>query len=320
MSSYIVRRLIQSIPLLVGITLISFFIMQMAPGDPMMMLVSPDIDVDSLEAMRAELGLDRPVYVQYFSWISQLLRGNMGYAVQTGRPVLELITERVPATLLLTASAVVFGYVVAIPLGVISALKQHGFVDYMLTLLAFLGISTPSFFAAILLVYVFAIYFNLLPTSGYYTLGEGLTGIANLVDRLRYLILPLIALSTRQIAQIMRFTRSSMLDVLNQDYVRTARAKGLHERMVIYKHALRNALLPIVTLLGLTLPSLIGGSFIIETIFAWPGMGRLGVSAIFAREYPILMGLNVLVAILVLVGNLLADVLYAFVDPRIQYS
>ncbi len=320
MQDYLVRRLLQSIPLLIGITLISFAIMQLAPGDPMSTMISPDLDMEAVDARRAELGLDQPIYVQYFRWLSELLSGNMGYAVQSGRPVLQMIVERIPATLLLTASALAFAYIVAVPLGVISALKQHNLADYLLTLFAFLGISTPSFFAGILLVYVFAIQLNLLPTSGHYSIGEGLIGFAATADRLRYLLLPMLALGTRHLAQVMRFTRSSMLDVLNQDYIRTARAKGIHERVVVYKHALRNALLPIVTLLGLTLPALIGGSFIIETIFAWPGMGRLGVNAIFAREYPILMGLNVLVACMVLMGNLLADVMYAFVDPRIQYS
>jgi len=318
--NYVIRRLLQSIPLLIGITLITFIIMQMAPGDPMSALMSPDIPPEVMEARRAQLGLDRPVHVQYLAWLTELLQGNLGYAIRSGRPVFEMIVERLPATFLLTVSSLVFAYVIAIPLGIISGLRQHSAVDYVLTFFAFLGISTPSFFLGIILVYVFAINLSLLPTSGHQTVGADLSGMAVYLDRLKYLVLPMLALGSRFLAQAIRFMRSSILDVLSQDYVRTARSKGLPERTVVYKHALRNAMLPVITLLGITLPLLFGGAVVIETVFAWPGIGRLGVNAILSREYPVLMGINLFIACMVLMGNLLADVLYAFVDPRIQYS
>ncbi len=320
MGPYVVRRFIQSVPLLIGITIITFGIMQLAPGNPLMMMVSPDTSPEDYLRVQEQLGMDRPLPVQYLRWLGQVLRGNLGYAVQSGRPVAQLILERLPATMTLSASALIVSYLLSIPLGVMSALKQHSVTDYCLTLFAFWGLSIPNFFFGVILVYVFSLRLNLLPTSGHTSIYEEFTGLALILDRMRYLVLPVLALALSGTASNMRYTRSSMLDVLGQDYIRTARAKGLSGRVVIYKHALRNALLPIITVFGMTVPFLLGGSFIIETIFAWPGMGRLGVSAIFAREYPILMGLNLLTSSLVLFGNLLADVLYALADPRIQYS
>ncbi|MFO8060799.1 MAG: ABC transporter permease [Bacillota bacterium] len=320
MGAYVVRRIIQSVPLLIGITIITFGIMQLAPGNPLMMMVNPDTSPEDYLKVQEQLGMDRPLHIQYLRWLGQVLRGNLGYAVQSGRPVAELILERLPATITLSLSALAVSYTLSIPLGVISALRQHSVVDYCLTLFAFWGLSIPNFFFAVILVYIFSLRLNLLPTSGHMSIYEEFTGLAFVLDRVRYLILPVLALALGGMASNMRYTRSSMLDVLGEDYIRTARAKGLAGRVVIYKHALRNALLPIITVFGMTVPFLLGGSFIIETIFAWPGMGRLGVSAIFAREYPILMGLNLLTSSLVLFGNLLADVLYAFADPRIHYS
>lgn len=294
--------------------------MQLAPGSPLMMMVDPEASPEDYIRIQEELGLDRPLHVQYLRWLAQVLRGNLGYAVQSGRPVAAMILERMPATLLLTLSAVIVSYIIAVPLGVVSALRQHSSVDYVLTLFAFWGLSIPDFFFGVLLVYVFSLRLNMFPTSGYRTIGASLTGMSLVTDRLRYMVLPMMVLALRGIASNMRYTRSSMLEVLGQDFIRTARAKGLPGRTVVYRHALRNAMLPVITMFGLTVPFLLGGSFIVETIFAWPGMGRLGVNAIFAREYPILMGLNLLTSTLVLAGNLLADILYALVDPRIQYT
>lgn len=320
MGEYTLRRILACLPLLVGITAVTFGIMQLAPGSPLMMMVDPDASPEDYIRIQEELGMDRPLHVQYVRWLGQVLQGNLGYAVQTGRPVAEMIFERMPATLLLTLSAVIVSYLIAVPLGVISALRQHSVTDYILTLFAFWGLSIPDFFFGVLLVYIFSLRLNLFPTSGYRTIGAGLAGLSLVTDRLRYMVLPMMVLALRGIASNMRYTRSSMLEVLGQDFIRTARAKGLPGRTVVYRHALRNAMLPVITMFGLTVPFLLGGSFIVETIFAWPGMGRLGVNAIFAREYPILMGLNLLTSTLVLGGNLLADILYAFVDPRIQYT
>lgn len=320
MGEYTLRRILSCLPLLIGITAVTFGIMQLAPGSPLMMMVDPDASPEDYIRIQEELGLDRPLHVQYVRWLGQVLRGNLGYAVQTGRPVAEMILERMPATLLLTLSAVIVSYTIAVPLGVVSALRQHSAVDYSLTLFAFWGLSIPDFFFGVLLVYVFSLRLNMFPTSGYRTIGASFAGLAFIMDRLRYMILPMMVLALRGIASNMRYTRSSMLEVMGQDFIRTARAKGLPGRVVVYRHALRNAMLPVITMLGLTVPFLLGSSFIVETIFAWPGMGRLGVNAIFSREYPILMGLNLLTSTLVLGGNLLADILYALVDPRIQYT
>lgn len=320
MSQYVIRRLLQSLILLVGITLITFSLMQLAPGNPLTMMIDPDFDPQEIAAARSALGMDRPILVQYFSWLQELVKGNLGYAVRTGRSVSSLILNRLPATLLLTIASWCFAYFFGILLGVLSALNRGRFSDYFLTVFSFLGLSIPNFFLGLFLIFIFSIQLNWFPTSGYRTLFADLQGLGLIMDRLKYLILPSIALGFPGLATAMRFTRSSVLEVLAEDFVRTARSKGLSERIVIYKHALRNALLPVVTILGLSVPFLFSGSFIIESVFGWPGMGKLGVDAVFAREYPIIMGVNLIASTLVLLGNLGADLLYAVVDPRIRYT
>jgi len=320
MQQYVARRILQVVPLLIGITLVTFFIMQLAPGNPMRLMIDPTIDPEEIAAAEEKLGLNDPIIVQYFRWVTELAQGNMGYAVRNGRPVAEIIFERLPATLLLTSTAFAIGFGLAIPLGVFSALRRYSTADYFLTVFSFLGLSIPSFFFGLGLIYIFALKLRLLPTSGVETIGAGLQGLALWKDRALHVIMPAMALGLQQVAVVMRYTRSGMLETLGKDYIRTARAKGLSERVVVYRHALRNAVIPVITIFGMSLPFLFGGAFIVEQVFAWPGMGRLGIEAIFAREYPIIMGINLFTSSLVLLGNLLADLMYAWVDPRIRYS
>lgn len=320
MSKYIVRRLLQAIPILVGITLVTFFIMRLAPGDPMRLMIDPRIDPSEILKAEERLGLHRPLIVQYFAWLRELCHGNLGYAIKTGRPVAQMIGERLPATFVLAAASLLLSFGFAIPVGVYSAVRKYSPADYALTVASLFGISVPSFFFGLGLIYVFSVKLGWLPTSGLATIGVPLHGWPLVADRLRHLILPMTVLALANTAAIMRHTRSAMVEMLGMDFIRTARAKGLAEKVVVFKHALRNALIPVITLFGLCIPELFAGSFITETIFAWPGMGRLGVEAIWAREYPVVMGINLLVSVMVLVGNLTADVLYAVVNSEIRYN
>lgn len=310
----------QAIPLIIGITVITFFIAHLAPGNPLRLMIDPSSTPQEIAEAETRMGLDRPVAVQYFSWLSGLASGNLGYSIRTGRPVMQLILDRLPATLLLTGTSWLLGFIVAIPLGVYSALRKYSISDYFLTVFTFFGLSIPVFFFGLGLIYLFGVRLGWLPTHGVQSVGRVLSGWPYYADRLRHMLLPVTVLSLPNIASIMRYTRSSMLEVVRADYVRTARAKGLKGYMVVYKHALRNALIPVITLMGLTIPRLFGGAFITETVFSWPGLGKLGVDAIFSREYPIIMGINLFTAVLVLAGNLMADILYAVANPEIRYS
>lgn len=320
MKKYIFKRILQSIPILIGITLLTFCIMQLAPGNPMQTMINPRISPEELAKAEKSLGLDKPMIIQFFNWFKEILRGNLGYTVKTGQPVIGLILERLPATLLLTATAFILSFVAGVPLGVYSATHKYSKADYGLTVFAFIGISIPAFFFGIALIYLFAVKLGWFPTSGLSTINLQGSGFTIFIDKLKHLILPAFVLALPNLATVMRFTRSSMIEVLTHDYIRTAKAKGLSQKAVRYKHALRNALIPVITIFGLSIPFLFGGAYITETIFNWPGMGSLGISAITSREYPVIMGLNLFTSILVLVGNLVADILYAWADPRIRYS
>jgi peptide/nickel transport system permease protein len=319
MGRYIVRRALQAVPVLFGITMLTFLIMQLAPGNPLQTMIDPRISPEEMRQAEQSMGMDRPAILQYFTWLAQLLRGNLGYTIRTGQSVSGLILDRLPATLYLTMSAFVLSFVVGVPLGVYSATHKYQTSDYSLTVFAFVGISIPSFFFGLALIFLFSLRLGVLPSGGMMTIGPALSGWPAVVNRLRHLALPAVVLALPNLATVMRFTRSSMIDVMSNDYIRTVRAKGVKERVVRYKHALRNALIPVVTIFGLSIPFLFGGAYITERIFNWPGMGSLGIQAIYSREYPIIMGLNLFTSALVLAGNLIADVLYAIVDPRIRY-
>ena len=319
MQRYIIRRLLISIPVLLGVTVFSFVFVHLAPGDPVEALIDPvmraDLGPDWVAQRKAELGLNQPLPVRYVVWLGQLAQGNMGYSLVNRQPVGAQIGERIGPTLLLMGTSLLVAIALGVPLGILSAVRQYSLLDYLATIAGFVAISTPSFFLGLGLIYLVAVNLRLLPTSGMYTLGVE----RSLGDLLAHLVLPVTVLGLGQTPQILRYTRSSVLEVLRQEYVTTARAKGLAERIVLLRHTLRNALIPLITVVGLTLPSLLGGAVITEQIFQWPGMGWPAVRAVNGRDYPLLMGVILVTATLVLLSNLLADILYARADPRIRY-
>jgi peptide/nickel transport system permease protein len=321
MNAYILQRLALAAPLLLGITIITFAIINLAPGDPITALINPEemnvLSKEEIEARRAELGLNQPLPVRYALWLREAARGNLGYSVQNRRPVAVMIFERLPASMALSAPSIVIAVVLGSMLGVVSALRQYSPLDYGLTVFAFFGLSVPGFFFALMGMFIFGVQLKWLPTFGMWTPGEPTE--VNL-DLVRHAILPVAALTITHIAGYLRYARAATLDARSGDYVTTARAKGLAERRVVWGHIFRNALLPIVTVVGLALPGLIAGSFIIETIFSWPGIGMLGYTAIQQRDYPLQMGIALLSAVAVLLANLATDIAYAVVDPRIRYE
>lgn len=319
MSAYAIRRALLMIPMLIGISLLSFILLKLAPGDPVLMYVNPHdpqtANPEALEALRRAYGLDRPMPVQYFVWLKGVISGDWGYSFRYHQPVLELLLERLPTTISLTGSALLIAMVIAVPVGVISAVKQHQLPDYILSGLVLLALSLPNFWVALMLVELFATHLGWLPAVGSVPLGE-----SSLAAKLKHAILPVTVLALGSIAPWARYLRSSTLEIVHQDFVRTARAKGLSERTVIYRHILRNALLPIVTLIGLSARSLVTGAYIIEAMFAWPGMGRLTIDGVFGRDYPLIMGATILTSTVVIIANFLSDLMYVAVDPRIRYN
>ncbi len=300
--------------MLIGVTMISYLIINAAPGNPVTMLLNPNMSAGDLHSLEVALGLNKPVWVRYWLWLIQLLHGNLGFSYVNFQPVLTRILRRLPATAELMVSAILLSYVLAIPVGVIAAVRQYSWVDYFSTVGAFLGVSVPGFFIGLVLLYIFALQLNVLPASGQVTVGV----IPSLGDYLRHLVMPAVVLAVGNIGQTVRYVRGALLDCIRQDYVRTARAKGLGERVVIYKHALHNALLPVITIAGLQIPILFSGAVITEQVFGWPGMGQLTIQAITQRDYPTIMGITLIAAVLVVVGNLVADLCYSMADPRIR--
>ncbi|MFH1113565.1 MAG: ABC transporter permease [Pseudomonadota bacterium] len=322
MSRYILKRLLLMIPVLLGITIISFGVMKLAPGDPVSVVtdLNPNMNKEAIERIRAYYGLDEPAYVQYAKWLKNMLMLDFGKSfAPDSRPVLDKIMERIPVTLLINVLSMILILAVAIPLGVMSAVKQNSLFDKGTTVFVFIGFAIPTFWLALLLMILFGVKLEWLPISGLRSLTyAGLSGPEKVLDIAQHLILPVFVSSFGGLAGMSRYMRSNMLEVIRQDYITTARSKGLDERTVIFKHALRNALLPVITLLGLSVPGLIGGSVIFETIFAIPGMGQLFYQAVMSRDYPTIMGILVIGAVLTLLGNLLADVMYSVADPRIR--
>ncbi|HYA94083.1 MAG TPA: ABC transporter permease [Thermodesulfobacteriota bacterium] len=319
MSTYIARRLIYMFITLVGISIISWVIITQAPGSPIALTMDPKVSPKIIAQMEKNYDLDKPIYQQYFLWLERLFTGKL-YSFKDGRPVMRKIAERIWNTLLLNVVSILIIFSLAIPLGIFSARKRYTFLDHLGTFGAYVGISIPSFWLAYLLILATVKLFGY-PVLGMRTfVEEGFTTVDIVMDHLWHLMLPSIILAVGGIAALSRYTRSSMLEVIRQDYVRTAKAKGLTEETVYYKHALRNALLPVITLFGFIVPGLIGGSIIIETVFAWPGIGRLAYQAVLARDYPVVMTVLTISAVLTLIGNFIADVLYGVADPRIRYG
>ncbi len=324
MLHYLAKRLLMMVPLLLGITLISFVVIHLAPGEPtdLQTQMNPQASAELQERLRVQYGLDQPLYVQYFKWLSRLVQLDFGESFATDRrPVLDKVLERLPVTILLNVLSILLILGVSIPLGVLSAVRRNSGFDRTTTVLVFAGFAMPSFWLALLLMDWLGVRLGVLPISGLKSLGyEYLSFGGQLLDRISHLILPVFVSAIGGLAGFSRYMRSNMLEVIRQDYILTARAKGLSERVVIYKHALRNALLPVITILGLSVPGLIGGSVIFETIFAIPGMGKLFYDGVMMRDYPLIMGILVMGAVLTLLGNLLADLSYALADPRIRHS
>ncbi len=323
MLRFLFHRLIVLIPTFIGITLISFFVMHLAPGEPMGVSAdfNPKMTPEMRERLKAQYGLDKPLHIQYLRWFKGLMKLDLGRSFSADRrPVWDKIKERLPVTLLINVLSLLLIMAVAVPIGVTSAVRQGGPFDQISTVIVFLFYAAPAFWVALLLMLLFGVHLGWLPISGLHSLmGYDQMGLFEKIgDWAKHLLLPVIVSALGGLAGLSRYTRSSMLEVLRQDYITTARAKGLPERTVIYRHALRNALLPLITILGLSIPGLIGGSVIFESLFAIPGVGQLMWSSVMARDYPILMGNLVIVSILTLLGNLLADIGYALADPRIR--
>jgi len=319
---FVLRRLLLSIPLLIGITFVSFLVISLAPGGPLDFLTpeDPNASVEVKQRLIQEFGLDQPVHVQYWRWLTRVARLDFGRTfLPDGKPVLTKIGERLPVTLLLNIAEMVIILGLAVPIGVLSATRQYSLYDKVTTVFVFVGFATPDFWLALLLMFLFGVQLGWLPISGLRSFSwEYLPFWRQQWDFVSHLILPIVVATLGGLAGFSRYMRQSMLEVVRQDYVQTARAKGLAERAIIGKHALRNALLPVVTILGLSVPGLIGGSVIIESIFAIPGMGQLMVQSVFSRDYPVVMGNLVIVATLTLIANLVADIAYGLVDPRIR--
>ncbi len=316
-ASYVFKRLLTAVPTFLGITVLVYILASMTPSSPLEILFNdPYATPEEMARKSRELGLDQPVIVQYFHWLGQLLIGNMGTSIRTNLSVMQMIGERLMPTLALTGSAMLITLVVSLPLGVMAAYKPYTRWDYVSSGLSFVGSAMPNFFAGLVLIYLFCIVFRIFPTSGMYDN----SGVRTLPMFLHHLALPSFVLAIQLIGSLIRQCRGSMLEVLQDDYVRTARAKGLGEKDVLIRHALRNAWIPLVSWFSTQIPFLIGGAVVTEQIFGWPGLGSLMVQSINARDYPVIMGVSVVIAVVVLLGNLLVDLIYGLLDPRISYN
>lgn len=316
MGRYIVKRLLTAVVAFFGITIIAYLLATLMPGSPLDLLVQPETRVSAEELAEIEhrMGLDKPVIIQYFYWLKNLLMGNFGTSYSQHRPVLELIKARIGPTLLLSFSALLVGVLISVPLGMIAGYKSYSGWDYGSTILAFAGQAAPNFFVALLLIYIFAVKLKVLPVSGMYDAGSS----GSVGELLRHMCMPCLALAFQHIGIYTRQMRNSMVECMSDDYVRTARAKGVSERKLLFKHVLRNALLPLVTQVGLCMAMLAGGAIVTEQVFSWPGMGTLMLNAIKGRDYPLIMGITVVISLVVLIGNLVVDLIYRALDPRID--
>ncbi|WP_442602721.1 ABC transporter permease [Paenibacillus sp. KN14-4R] len=313
MSKFILRRVLQAVPLLLFISIVSFLLIKLAPGDPVSSFVTPNMNPADVERIRISLGLDQPMYVQYLIWLKNILTGDFGYSLINHRPVLTLILERIPATIGLMGSALLVSLILAVPLGLLSGLKKNSVLDKFLSLVSYIGISIPSFWFAIMMIYIFSVTLHWLPSMGMRTIG-----VDSVWDIVKHGIMPCIVLSLMNVSVYMRYIRSNTISQLEEDYVQVQYAYGSTKSRVLVRHVLKNVLLPIITILGLSIPELIAGAFITETVFSWPGMGSLGITSVFGLDYPVIMGITMLSSLLLIIGNMVADILYGVVDPRIK--
>lgn len=316
MAKYICKRLLQAIPTFIIITAVVFFLSNAAPGSPLDIIkAAGDITPEAEQALRVQYGLDKPVAVRYFSWLLGILQGDLGISTRTNQPVWSLISERIGPTLILSLSSLAVALVIAIPVGVMAAIKPYSIWDNISSFFSFVGAAAPNFFVALVLVYVFSLKLGLLPSMGMYS-----SQTKSLGDLIRHLILPCFVMVIQMLGSFVKQIRGSMLDVLNEEYVKTARSKGLSERMVVIRHILRNAWIPIVASIGMTVPLLVGGATVTEQVFGWPGMGSLLILSISQRDYNVIMGITILIAAAVLIANLVIDLIYAYLDPRIRFD
>lgn len=314
MGTFLIRRVLQCFPLLIGITVLVFLLINAVPGNPVGDLaLNPGTRPEDVARIKAQLGLDQPLYKRYFIWVGNVVRGDLGRSMISFRDVRGEIASRLPNTLKLTIAAFALSLLFSIPIGIYSAIKRNSIFDYVSTVTSVAGVSIPNFWLALMLILFFAVRLRWLPSGGTQDIGNG-----SLLDQFRHILMPAFALAIVQLAGWTRYIRAQMLEVIRQDYIRTARAKGLREGLVIYRHAFRNALLPLVTLFGLSIPQFFSGALIIETIFSWPGIGRLTFDAAVSRDYTMIMGTVLLSSTMVVIGNLLADVAYGLLDPRIK--
>ena len=313
MRQLIAKRLIQTIPLLFFVSVVCFALIKMAPGDPVLSFVTPNMHKEDIERVRANLGLDKPAHVQYWLWLKELLKGNLGYSLVNHQPVAKLILERLPATAGLMGSAILLAVILAIPLGLIAGAFHNKWVDRIITFMSYIGISVPVFWLAILVIYLFAVKLDWLPSMGMRTIG-----VNSAADVIQHGILPVSVLAFSFLSSYVRYVRSSTIGQLREDYVQIQYAYGSIRRVVLFRHVLKHVLLPIITLLGMSLADLVTGAIVTETVFSWPGIGSLGVTAIRGMDFPIIMGITLFSALLLIIGNLLADVLYGYADPRIH--
>lgn len=318
MIKYILRRVLHMIPVMLIITMVIFGIVKLAPGDGVGAGLNPRATKESIERQREAYGLNDPIPVQYVKWLGRVLQGNFGESIKYKQPVINVVPERLWNSFILNIVTYLLAFAISIPIGIISAVKQYSVFDSFWTVFSIIGISMPSFFFGLMLLYVFAGQLGWLPFQGKQTPGLNATGFAAVKDLAKHIVLPAAVLTFGSLASLVRYTRTSMLEVIKQDYIRTARSKGLKEKVVVYKHAFRNALIPIVTLVGASIPGLFSGAAILERTFTWPGIGNMLVQSVFDRDYNLLIGLNVFFAFLTLMGNLFADIGYAFVDPRVK--
>lgn len=314
MGQYILKRILGAIPILVIVGVCAFFLIHLIPGDPALVMLGIEATPEQVEVVRQEMGLNKPLHIQLLVWFSKIARGDLGNSYFLHRPVTEAIGERLPATVALSVLALVFGVIIGVPAGIIAAVKQDSWIDQLVMTFALAGVSMPSFWLGLTLMMIFAVQLGYFPTGGYVPVTE------NLVEGIRHMVLPVMSLGFMQAALVARMTRSSMLEVLRQDYIRTARAKGISDRVVILKHALRNAAVPILTVTGTGFGVLLGGSAITETVFTYPGIGRLVILAVQRRDYPLVQGVILTTALLCVLVNIAVDIAYSFVDPRIEYE
>ncbi len=316
MAQYIVRRLLILPLLLLGVTILIFAMVNLAPGDPVSMMVNPELPVSVGDQMRENLGLNKPIYERYILWMGQVVRGNLGYSYVDRQPVAQKIAGSLGHTILLMGSGLAIALLFGIPLGIYAAVHRYSISDYLLTIAGFSAVSIPHFFLGLLLLYVFALRLGVLPVGGMYNIGAS----RSIPQLLQHLILPAIVIALEQLAVYMRLVRGSLLEVMVTDFIRTGRSKGLSDRTVVLRHALPNALLPVITRLGFSLSWIFSGAVVTEQIFSWPGIGLLTIRALNGRDYPTIMGVNLIAATLVVLGNMLADIMYAVADPRIRYE